>query len=126
LRIPLILGSATPTLESWLRAHRRLDTLVSMPSRVADRPMPPVHIIDTREDPRIKRGFSIGRALHTAIGKALNDKGQVILFLNLRGYSPGGVVSFVWSRHQVSFLRHFADVASRCGQGCVSQLRISN
>lgn len=93
LRIPLILGSATPTLESWLRAHRRLDTLVSMPSRVADRPMPPVHIIDTREDPRIKRGFSIGRALHTAIGKSLNDKGQVILFLNLRGYSP-----VVWCR----------------------------
>jgi primosomal protein N' (replication factor Y) len=93
LRIPLILGSATPTLESWLRAHRRLDTLVSMPSRVADRPMPPVHIIDTREDPRVKRGFSIGRALHTAMVKALNDKGQVILFLNLRGYSP-----VVWCR----------------------------
>ncbi|MEY2726805.1 MAG: Primosomal protein, partial [Planctomycetota bacterium] len=93
LRIPLILGSATPTLESWLRARRKQYVLVSMPQRVADRPMPPVHIVDTRNDPRIIRGSSIGRALFTAIGKALADKGQVILFLNLRGYSP-----VVWCR----------------------------
>jgi primosomal protein N' (replication factor Y) len=93
LRIPLILGSATPTLESWLRAHRRQDTLVSMPSRVADRPLPPVHVVDTREDPRIRRGFSIGRSLSTVIAKTLSEQGQVILFLNLRGYSP-----VVWCR----------------------------
>ena len=92
-KVPLILGSATPTLESWLRAQRNLDTLISMPSRVAGRPLPPVVVVDTRDDPRIKRGSSIGRALFQAITKALNDKGQVILFLNLRGYSPT-----VWCR----------------------------
>ena len=92
-KVPLILGSATPTLESWLRATRKLDTLVSMPNRVAERPMPPVVIVDTRDDPRISRGSSIGRAMFQAITRALNDKGQVILFLNLRGYSPS-----VWCR----------------------------
>ena len=92
-KVPLILGSATPTLESWLRAQRKTDTLVSMPSRVAERPLPPVLIVDTRDDPRIKRGSSIGRALFQAITRALNEKGQVILFLNLRGYSPT-----VWCR----------------------------
>ncbi|MEZ6032587.1 MAG: primosomal protein N' [Planctomycetaceae bacterium] len=92
-KVPLILGSATPTLESWLRAQRKTDTLVSMPSRVAERPLPPVVVVDTRDDPRIKRGSSIGRALFQAITRALNDKGQVILFLNLRGYSPT-----VWCR----------------------------
>ncbi len=92
-KVPLILGSATPTLESWLRATRKLDTLVSMPDRVAGRPLPPVVIVDTRSDPRISKGFSLGRALHQAIDRALKDKGQVILFLNLRGYSPT-----VWCR----------------------------
>ncbi len=93
-KVPLILGSATPTLESWLRATRKLDTLVSMPDRVANRPLPPVVIVDTRSDPRISKGFSLGRALHQAIDRALKDKGQVILFLNLRGYSPT-----VWCRN---------------------------
>jgi primosomal protein N' (replication factor Y) len=92
-KVPLILGSATPTLESWLRAQRKLDTLVSMPDRVAGRPMPPVLIVDTRNDPRISRGSSIGRALFQSITRALKEKGQVILFLNLRGYSPT-----VWCR----------------------------
>lgn len=92
-KVPLILGSATPTLESWLRAQRRLDVLISMPDRVAMRPLPPVVIVDTRQDPRIKRGSAIGRALYHAIDRALKDQGQVILFLNLRGYSPT-----VWCR----------------------------
>ena len=92
-RVPLILGSATPTLESWIRATRKLDTLVSMPSRVADRPLPPVVIVDTRNDPRISKGSSLGRAMFQAIDRALKEKGQVILFLNLRGYSPT-----VWCR----------------------------
>jgi len=92
-KVPLLLGSATPTLESWLRATRRQDTLLSMPDRVAELPLPPVLIVDTRSDPRIAKGSSIGRALFTSIGQALRDKGQVILFLNLRGYSPT-----VWCR----------------------------
>ena len=92
-KVPLILGSATPTLESWIRATRKLDTLVSMPSRVAGRPLPPVVIVDTRNDPRISKGSSLGRAMFQAITRALKDKGQVILFLNLRGYSPT-----VWCR----------------------------
>ena len=81
-KVPLILGSATPTLESWLRAERKVDALVSMPSRVEDRPLPPVVIVDTRDDPRIKRGSSIGRALFQSVTRALHEKGQVILFLN--------------------------------------------
>lgn len=92
-QIPLILGSATPTLETWLRAQRGTDTLISMPDRVEQRPLPPVVIVDTRGDPRISRGLSIGRALFTAIKRSLDERGQVILFLNLRGYSPS-----VWCR----------------------------
>lgn len=87
-KIPLVLGTATPTLESWHRATQKLDELISMPKRVMALPLPLVSIVDTRNDPRIRKGGAIGRAMHNAIGQALADKGQVILFLNLRGFSP--------------------------------------
>lgn len=87
-KVPLILGSATPTLESMLRAREGNDLLLSLPTRVAGRPLPPVVIVDTRNDPQIGMGHAIGRALQQSIQRALKDGGQVILFLNLRGYSP--------------------------------------
>lgn len=86
--IPLILGSATPTLESLLRARRKHEVLLSMPRRVEQRPLPPVVVVDTRNDLHITKGESIGRALRVAISAALKEEGQVILFLNLRGFSP--------------------------------------
>jgi primosomal protein N' (replication factor Y) len=86
--VPLVLGSATPSLESWSRAQRGEYRLVEMPRRVLDRPMPMVGTIDLRSD--VRRGQSrgaISRPLHTAIGAALEDGGQVILLLNRRGFS---------------------------------------
>ncbi len=88
LKIPLILGTATPTLESWRRVEEGADTLISMPERVEGLPLPPVVVVDTKHDPEIGRGASIGRILRTAIRRALDEDGQVILFLNLRGFSP--------------------------------------
>jgi len=91
--VPLVLGSATPTLESWQRVLNKKDVLLSLPRRVERLPMPPVVIVDIRNDPYCTRGHSIGRALQTAMQHALRDGGQVILFLNLRGYSPA-----IWCR----------------------------
>jgi len=87
-RVPLILGSATPTLESWQRAIDGHDLLLSLPKRVEDRPLPPVVIVDTRNDPAVGKGAAIGRALFQAMNTALKEGGQVILFLNVRGYWP--------------------------------------
>ncbi len=87
-RVPLILGSATPTLESWQRVIDGHDILVSMPKRVENLPLPPVVIVDTRNDPAIGKGAAIGRALFQAMNFALKEGGQIILFLNVRGYSP--------------------------------------
>jgi primosomal protein N' (replication factor Y) len=86
--IPLVLGTATPTLESFKRAHTKQDVLLSMPKRIDDRPMPPVQIIDTRNDPQLRAGHCLGRAMTQAITTALKEKGQVILFFNVRGFSP--------------------------------------
>lgn len=86
--IPLVLGSATPTLESLQRSLTRQHELLRLPRRVEGLPMPPVVIVDIRHDPQCARGHSIGRALQTSMRHALDHDGQVILFLNLRGYSP--------------------------------------
>lgn len=87
-KIPLVLGSATPTLESFLRVLRKQDLLIAMPKRVERLPLPPVVIVDTRNDPAIAKGSAIGRAMFTGMQAALKAGGQVILFLNVRGFSP--------------------------------------
>jgi primosomal protein N' (replication factor Y) len=87
-RIPLVLGSATPSLESWQRAQAGEYRLVSLPKRVFDRPLPGVGTIDLRVESRDRRSRgAISRPLHAAIDAALRDGGQVILLLNRRGYS---------------------------------------
>jgi primosomal protein N' (replication factor Y) (superfamily II helicase) len=87
--VPLVLGSATPSLESWRRTQTGQYTLVSMPRRVLDRPLPSVGTIDLRGQKRgggLSRG-AISRQLFTAMTTALAEGGQVILLLNRRGFS---------------------------------------
>jgi len=86
--IPLVLGSATPSLESWYEAKQGRFTLVELPKRVSDRPLPLVATIDLRDEfkSRASRG-AVSRQLHQAIDQAIKDDGQVILLLNRRGYS---------------------------------------
>ncbi|MFT5524576.1 MAG: primosomal protein N' (replication factor Y) [Pirellulaceae bacterium] len=85
---PLVLGSATPALESWQRAQEGQFRLINMPHRVLDLPMPDVMPLDLREEFRNKgsRG-AISRPLHQAMVQTLSEDGQVILLLNRRGFS---------------------------------------
>jgi len=85
--IPLILGSATPALESWHEAQVGFH-LLSMPHRVKNLRLPNVEIVDLREEVRLRttRG-AIHRQLHQAIHETLTAKGQIILLLNRRGFS---------------------------------------
>ena len=86
--VPLVLGSATPSLESWHRARTGRYKMVEMPHRVLGRPMPRVGTVDLRLEAGARRTRgSIHRQLHTAIRGALDDGGQVILLLNRRGFS---------------------------------------
>ncbi len=82
--IPVILGSATPSLESWRNAERGRYARLAMPSRVGDRPMPVVEIIDMRNEKTVVGGLS--ESLRQAMAHALNEGGQVILLLNRRGF----------------------------------------
>ncbi len=87
-KVPLVLASATPSLESWHRAQRGEYQLVEMPRRVLSRPLPAVRTIDLRNEVHSKysRG-AISRPLHRAMEEALREGGQVILLLNRRGHS---------------------------------------
>jgi len=82
----LVLGSATPSVESFYLAEKGRMKLLEMPTRIDDRPMPPVHIVDQREEFAVGRGLFSDR-LEDAICRRLARKEQVILFLNRRGYS---------------------------------------
>jgi primosomal protein N' (replication factor Y) len=86
--IPIIMGSATPSLESWSNAARGSYTLLSMPNRVESRPLPEVSTIDLRHEPKgTGRHGAIGPTLEQHMRKALKEKGQIILLLNRRGFS---------------------------------------
>ncbi len=83
----LVLGSATPKIESYLKAKNGEYNLAEMNERVNGKPLPEIIIADMREE--VKRGnispFSI--ALKTELKKTLDDGNQAIIFLNRRGYS---------------------------------------
>jgi primosomal protein N' (replication factor Y) len=86
--VPLVLGTATPSLESWHEVLHGRSTLVTMPVRVAARPLPIVDVIDLRNEFRERVfGGAISLPMKRAIHEALAAKGQVILLLNRRGYS---------------------------------------
>lgn len=87
---PLILGSATPSLETRHRADRGEIARLSLPRRVGGRPLPAVEIVDlAKEKERNPRGRKaiLSRPLRRAIEQALAAGGQTILFLNRRGFS---------------------------------------
>lgn len=86
-KCPVILGSATPSIESYARAKKGVYTLLELPSRANAKELPPVDLIDMRE--QLKGGnrsmFSI--ELIDAIRNRLQKKEQIVLFLNKRGFS---------------------------------------
>lgn len=84
---PLILGSATPSLESYYSAQNDTYKLLSLPSRVLDRKMPEVHIVDMREELKNGNRTIFSERLRNTIGEKLEKQEQSILFLNRRGHS---------------------------------------
>jgi len=87
-RIPLVLGSATLSLETYAAARDGRYELVRLPDRVEGRPLPPVEIVDMRAEQALMRhGQTISPRLRAYIGTAIRHGEQVILFLNRRGFS---------------------------------------
>lgn len=83
--IPIVLGSATPSLESVNNARRDRYVRLELPERPGGACHPAVRVIDLRAH-AAQQGLST--PLITAIGRHLDAQGQVLLFLNRRGYAP--------------------------------------
>jgi primosomal protein N' (replication factor Y) len=85
----VVLGSATPSLESYFNAKKSKYTLLELPDRVEQRPLPEVEIIDMRlEFQETGHEQVISRKLAAEISERLDRKEQVMVLLNRRGYSP--------------------------------------
>jgi len=84
-RIPVVLGSATPSLESWHKAQQGRYRLLALPQRARSVSLPTIQIVDTRRLD-LQQGFS--PQLLAAMTTHLQRGEQVLVFLNRRGYAP--------------------------------------
>jgi primosomal protein N' (replication factor Y) (superfamily II helicase) len=129
----VVLGSATPALESFYNARRGRYTLTSLPSRVDNQKMPLMRIIDMRQEVIRQKGlFVLSRKLRDAIQARLDKHEQVILFLNRRGYAthmfcpkcgyvakcPNCSVSLTYHRKAAQLLCHLCGFVSRVPDKC--------
>lgn len=85
LGIPVVLGSATPSLETWRHAQAGDYRLLSLPERAQAQPLPDIRLVDTRRA-RLEQGFT--PQLLDALEARLSQGGQSLVFLNRRGYAP--------------------------------------
>jgi len=84
-KIPILLGSATPSLESLKKAREEAYTLLELPDRTGGAGMPDVRLLDMR---RLKPSEGLSLPLREAIAARLARGEQSILFLNRRGFAP--------------------------------------
>ncbi len=89
LGIPVVLGSATPSLETWHNCQTRPEyARVALHKRVADRPMPVVHVVDMNTEQQAVGGDRVfSRLLERKLKEALERGEQAIILLNRRGYA---------------------------------------
>lgn len=134
----VLLGSATPSLESMYLATNRKDgeepayCLLSMKTRVAGRPLPPVSIVDMREELKNGNRSMFSRLLRKAIEERLSRNEQTVLLLNRRGYAtfvmcrtcgfvaqcPHCDISLTYHQHSRTLRCHYCGYAEREMREC--------
>ncbi|CAN1537893.1 PriA Primosomal protein N' (replication factor Y) - superfamily II helicase [Burkholderiaceae bacterium] len=85
LGIPVVLGSATPSLESWANAEKSIYQRLDLPARARAVTLPSVRLVDTR---RLQMDHGLSPHLVEAMRARLANHEQVLIFLNRRGYAP--------------------------------------
>lgn len=85
--VKIVYGSATPSIETYYRTTTGEIKLVELNHRVDKSSMPPIHVVDMREELASGNRSIFSKKLYDAINDRLKKKEQIILFLNRRGYS---------------------------------------
>ncbi|MEG1286535.1 MAG: primosomal protein N' [Clostridium sp.] len=83
----VILGSATPSIESYYRAISGKMKLIELNNRVDKKPMPEMEIVDMRKELKSGNMSIFSRDLYSSVNEALSKNEQIVLFLNRRGFS---------------------------------------
>ena len=114
--IPIVLGSATPSLETYHHAISQRYTRLDLPDRAVASAMPTVQTVDTRKQ-KLQDGLS--QELIDAVSERLQRGEQSLLFLNRRGYAPVlACPACGWISHcrrcAANFVVHLADRRLRC------------
>ena len=86
-KIPVVLASATPSVETVTNADERKYTHLLLPTRFGAATLPPIHLIDMRDQEKVSQEWISGD-LKTQMEIALESNQQIMLFLNRRGYAP--------------------------------------
>lgn len=131
----VVLGSATPSLESYYEAAANgRFRLLRMDARVQGRELPPVRVVDMREELKEGNRSMFSRALHQAIAERLERQEQAVILLNRRGYStfvmcrtcgytmmcPHCDISLTYHRNSGMVRCHYCGHAERQPETCPS------
>ena len=129
----VVLGSATPSLESRLNAEKQKYTLLEMTRRVEDRPMPEVEIVDMRQEfVETRQNNLFSRSLAEQIDEKIKAGEQTMVLLNRRGFSMHVLcrscgerveckncsVTLTYHRREERLLCHYCDYAAPVPQKC--------
>ena len=110
----LLLGSATPSLESFYNAEKGKFHLLSLPERIEGKPMPRVELVDMKRE-----GGLLSEKVRTALQKSIEGKKQSLLFLNRRGFAnfilcPDCGLTFKCPNCSVTLTYHLRDRSLQC------------
>ena len=116
---PVILGSATPSLETWYNCERLAHyECIRLPRRVRDLPLPEIELIDMRVEQRARRGVHLlSRRMEEELRATLSRGEQAVLLLNRRGYAsyvfcPGCKQPIVCRNCAANLVFHKAPIGS--------------
>ncbi len=131
---PVVLGSATPSLETYQAALTGKHVLLRLPERVDGWPMPRVSVVDMRVEPRGRGPLIFSSLLRTRIEEALGRDEQALLLLNRRGFArsvqcadcgylprcPACDICLTFHRRDRRYLCHYCGYAEPAGDACPS------
>ena len=129
--IPLVLGSATPRLESMARALKGVYTLITLKNRIGSSVLPKVSIVNMEEEYKNKN-FIFSELLQNKIRNCLDKKEQIILLLNRRGFStfiscsncgftykcPNCDISLTYHKTSNNLICHYCGYQVKCDNLC--------